>query len=142
MGGEKDDDADYGDAVPSHITKTKAPTEYSVDLDDLGGEDFLSPDKVDELEDAFANADTDTMDTAPGRKDRSKMLAALKPEFVMFRLLKVASNFAPCFFCGAQACDLTFVTKSHEPGKTKAYAVHSHCVFDHEELQALGSGGL
>lgn len=122
---------DEDDAVPTHITRTKAPTEYSVDLADVGDDD----------DDEFANADTDTMTlSGPG----GELLAPSKssPMAVSFRLLKIASTFAPCLFCGEVACDMTFVAKSHVPTKTKAYAVHSECVFDHEELQALGSGGL
>jgi hypothetical protein len=112
------------DAIPQHITgeRSKAPTEYTLDLEDVGTAD-----------EDFANADTDEMTPAAPSSSRPT---------VTFRLLNIASNFAPCFFCGEDACDMTFVAKSRLPRKTKAYAVHAECVFDHEELQVVGSGGL
>jgi len=59
-----------------------------------------------------------------------------------FALRKIRSAKAPCFFCAEFECDQVFMAKSQTPEKTRAYAVHTACIFDHEQLQDLGSGVL
>jgi hypothetical protein len=89
--------------------------------------------------DPIGEADTDRFDlTSSG----GELLVREKtPTSIRFDLKSIRSLNAKCFFCKEEDCDLVFMAKSALPEKTRAYAVHTNCVFDHELLQDIGSQG-
>lgn len=62
------------------------------------------------------------------------------PASIAFSLLGIRTS-KPCFICEEGGCELIFSVKSTKRGKTKTYAVHAECVFDHRALEAVGSRG-
>lgn len=89
----------------------------------------------------LGDADTDRFDIVEGRRG-DPVISTKAPEQLTLNLRSIQSLNAKCFFCKELECDQVFVAKSASPGKTRAYAVHSTCVFDHEHLQDLPSGNL
>jgi len=87
----------------------------------------------------FGDADTDRFDIVEGHRGEIAV-ASKTPKQLTLNLRSIRSLNANCFFCKELECDQVFVAKSASPGKTRAYAVHSACVFDHEHLQDLPSG--
>lgn len=84
-------------------------------------------------------ADTDRFDVT---HDGELIVASKLPSSLRFTLRNILSMNAKCFFCKEEECELVFMAKTPVPEKTRAYAVHARCVFDHEHLQDLPSGGV
>jgi hypothetical protein len=127
---DKDDSLENTEAVPKEIPSESSST---VGLPIEGYEDT-------DLDRAcVGEADTDRFDVSGG----GQLIVAPKlPTSLRFSLKNIRSLNAKCFFCKELECDLVFMAKSSLPAKTRAYAAHSDCVFDHEMLQDLPSGGL
>jgi hypothetical protein len=121
-----------GDAAPEHIApETTSPTGISTDGKAEGDLHFDRGDP--------GAADTDRHEFRTGRDGELRICK--DPTSLSFGLTPIKSLNAKCFFCKELECDLVFMAKSRVPSRTRAYAVHSECVFDHEDLQALGSRG-
>jgi hypothetical protein len=90
---------------------------------------------------SVGEADTDRFDIVEGRRG-DLAIASKAPKQLILNLRAIRSLNAKCFFCKELECDQVFVAKSASPGKTRAYAVHSTCVFDHAQLQDLPSESL
>lgn len=128
---DDNDNLEPAEAIPEAIPH-ESSRKVVVQIED---EDDPHPDGDD-----IGDADTDRVDLSKAGGEllvRSKIPASLN-----FTLRNIRSMNAKCFFCKELDCDLVFMAKTLTPGKTRAYAVHSNCVFDHHQLQDLGSGGL
>lgn len=120
------------EAIPEEIT---SETAYSIRLPREE-----SPEGVHPNGDDLGEADTDRHEFGDELGDGLQDPRAA-PKSLSFELKEIASLNAKCFFCKDEGCDLVFLARSAIPGKTRGYAVHTDCVFDHEHLQAIGSGG-
>jgi hypothetical protein len=128
---DNDDNLESTEAIPEEITHEST---YSMDFRKkrASGDD---PDGA-----SIGDADANRVDVVEGRRlpsSPSEVTAQL-----VLTLRNIRSLNAKCFFCKKFECDQVFVAKSLIPGKTRAYAVHSICVFDHSQLQDLPSESL
>lgn len=119
------------DAAPEADT---SETAYSIILPKHEGSEGVHPDGDD-----FGEADTDRHEL--GDECTGIQAPRESPTSISFELKNIRSLNAKCFFCKADGCDQVFLSRSAIHGKTRGYAVHSDCVFDHERLEAIGSGG-
>ena len=128
---DDDDSLEHTEAIPEEIPHESSHTVA------VRGRGTQSPD-TDRTD--FGDADTDRVDFIEGRGDLAP--AGKVPAQLTFTLRNIRSLNAKCFFCKEQDCDQVFMVKSLVPGKTRAYAAHSTCVFDHLQLQDLPSGSI
>jgi hypothetical protein len=131
MGKDKDEKLEPTEAIPQEIP---IESTYSMALRKEG----TSSD--DPNRDEFGDADTDRFDLV--ERAGALAIASKLPTQLIFTLRNIRSLNAACFFCKKMDCDQIFMSRSLVPNKTRAYAVHSVCVFDHGQLQDLPSEGL
>jgi len=116
------------DAVPEEIA---SETAYSVRVSPQEDETDVHPDR-----NQFERADTDRHELGDDPADAGHRE---NPTSLTFSLVPIQSMHAPCFFCGERGCEQVFMARLLPPLKTKAWAVHNECIFDHERLQELAS---
>ena len=132
MGDEdNDDNLEQAEAIPKEIPHESS---YSMAI----RKKRVPSEDSDRAE--FGDADTERIDFVQGVGTLA--VASKVPTQLIFTLRNIKSLNARCFFCKELECDQVFMSKSLAPGKTRAYAAHSACVFDHLQLQDLPSGGL
>lgn len=70
-------------------------------------------------------------DSAVAQRER-----IIVPATITFYLMPLTTKLARCFFCREPGCDQTFIARSKDQAKTKAYAAHNRCVLEHMKLQS------